>query len=231
MKKGIITAVMATALLSFAAYGQTKETRDVDGFTRVSFGISGDLFIRFGSEYSVVLEGDRDDLDEIETEVTSGKLVIRRDREWGFTNMDKVTVRITMPELEGLGVSGSGKAEIVDQVKDADDLDLNVSGSGRLVAAGITADRLNCSISGSGNVEISQGNADSGNISISGSGNYVGEQMEIDNLEVRISGSGNCTCRAGDSLMASVSGSGNVNYSGSPRLDAHVSGSGKVRSR
>lgn len=231
MKKGIITAFMAMAFLSFTAYGQNKETRDVEGFTRVSFGISGDLFIRFGSGYSVVLEGDQDDIDEIETEVTSGKLVIRREKEWGFNNMDKVTVHITMPQLEGLGVSGSGKAEIVDQVKDADKLDLNVSGSGKLVAAGISADHLNCGISGSGNVEILQGSADSGQISISGSGNYVGDQMEIDKLEVRISGSGNCSCKAGDSLSASVSGSGNVNYSGSPRLDAHVSGSGKVRSR
>ena len=45
--------------------------------------------------------------------------------------MRKLHVYITMPELNGLGVSGSGKAEIKDAVK-AEDLDLSVSGSGKL---------------------------------------------------------------------------------------------------
>ena len=37
-----------------------------------------------------------------------------------------------MPELNGLGVSGSGKAEIKDAVK-TDDLNLSVSGSGKII--------------------------------------------------------------------------------------------------
>ena len=226
---------MILALSSVYADGQSviKQERDLDGFTRISFGISGNLYVEFGRGFSVVLEGDEDDLDEIITEVSNGRLVIKKENRRFYSSIDrKVTIRITMPELSGLGVSGSGSAQIVDPVTEADDLDLSVSGSGKLNTSGIVADRLNCSISGSGNIVIGgEGNADSGEIQISGSGNYSGENFEIDRLDVRVSGSGNCTCRAGDSLVAAISGSGNVTYAGNPRIDARVSGSGKVRSR
>ncbi len=224
--------ILAVTLLSFAANSQTKETRDLRGFSKVSFGVAGELYIAFGPDFKVTLEGDRDDLEETITEITSGKLVIKREgNSWNFTD-SKIIVHITMPEIEGLSVSGSGRAEISDDVKDADNLDLSVSGSGRLLTSQIVADNLNCSISGSGNIVISgQGNADSGEISISGSGNYTGEEMEVDHLRISLSGSGNCTCKAGDELSASVSGSGNVSYAGNPKIDARVSGSGRVRSR
>ena len=231
MKKGFML-LLAVTLLSLAANAQTKETRDLKGFSKVSFGVSGELYIGFGQDFNVVLEGDRDDLKKTITEITSGRLVIKRERgNWDF-NDHRIIVHITMPNIEGLSVSGSGKAEISENVKEADNLDLSVSGSGRLLTSGIVADNLNCSISGSGNIVLGgQGNADSGDISISGSGNYTGEQVEIDKLDINLSGSGNCTVKVGDELSASVSGSGNVTYIGNPKLDARISGSGRVRSR
>lgn len=223
------------ALAVFSAHGQSadRQERDHAGFTKINFGIAGDLIVEIGREFSVVLEGDSDDLDEIITETSDGKLVIKHENRRFYNNSNrKVIVRITLPELRGLGVSGSGNARIADPVTDADELQLSVSGSGRLNAGIIEADELSCSISGSGNILIEgEGTADKGNIQISGSGNYSGEQLEIDQLDVRVSGSGNCTCKAGDSLVAAISGSGNVNYAGNPRIDARVSGSGKVRSR
>jgi hypothetical protein len=235
MKKSILLTFIIAALFSAAASANTsgeKETRNVKNFTKVSFGVSGNLYINFGQEFNLTLEGDKDYLDEIITEVSNGRLVIKKEnRSFSFDN-EKVTVHITMPVMDGLSVSGSGHAEIVDAIKDADRLEFGVSGSGKLMVADVTADKMNCNISGSGNIVISgKGNADNGEITISGSGNYTGEQMEIDHLSVRVSGSGNCTCRAGDSLEASISGSGDVYYLGDPKVDARVSGSGKVRSR
>lgn len=229
MKKAASLLFMVVILSGFAL-GQEKETRNVKGFNKVSFGISGDLNIKIGPEFSVILEGDKSDIKEIITDVSGDRLIIKQEN-WHFNFNEKVNIYITMPELKGLGVSGSGKAEVLDPIKGSDNLDLSVSGSGRLLTAGVKTDNLDCSISGSGNIFIgAAGNADRGNISISGSGNYKGESMEIDHLEVHVSGSGNCTCRAGDSLKAGISGSGNVNYYGDPKIDARVSGSGHVRS-
>jgi len=207
----------------------TKETRNLKGFSKVNFGISGNLQIKIGPEFSIVLEGEKSDLNEVITELSGDKLIIKQDN-WRFNFNERVNIYITMPEIEGVGVSGSGKAEILDPLKDADNLSLNVSGSGKLLTAGLEADELNCSISGSGNIIIGgSGSADRGEISISGSGNYTGESFEIDHLEVNVSGSGNCYCKAGDSLKATISGSGNVTYSGNPDIDARTSGSGHVR--
>lgn len=230
MKKATALLSVAVLMCGFAS-GQTKETRDLKGFTKISYGVSGDLKIKIGPEFSVVLEGNKSDIKEIVTDVSGDRLIIKQEN-WHFNFNEKVYVYITMPELKGLGVSGSGNAEVLDPVKEADNLDLSVSGSGRLLTAELQADNLDCSISGSGNITIgASGSADRGTISISGSGNYRGESMEIDHLEVHVSGSGNCTCKAGDSLKAGISGSGNVYYYGNPKIDARVSGSGHVRSK
>ncbi|MCJ7449920.1 MAG: DUF2807 domain-containing protein [Bacteroidales bacterium] len=230
MKK-LAAFFIIVSLAAGIAAGQTtvKETRNVEGFSRVNFGIAGNLNIKIGPEFSVVLEGTKSDLGEVITEVSKDRLLIKQES-WRFNFNEKVNVYITMPEIEGLSVSGSGRAEILDAVKDADNLSLSVSGSGKLLTAGLVVDNLNCSISGSGNIIIgSEGNADTGDISISGSGSYSGEAFEIDHLVVKVSGSGNCFCKAGDSLDAAISGSGNVNYIGDPKINAHVSGSGHVR--
>src|ERR1035437_7065705 len=205
MKRGIILSafMLAISVLSGFANAQpdVKETRDVKDFTKVSFGVAGNLYINFGPEFKVVLEG------------------------------EKITAYITMPELKGLGVSGSGKAEIKDAVK-TEELDLSVSGSGKIYTNDITVSNLGCSISGSGDIiPGGNGNAAKADISISGSGNFDGGSFKIGTAEIHISGSGNCNCNVTESLRASVSGSGDVTYEGNPKLDAHVSGSGKVRSR
>jgi hypothetical protein len=234
MKRGIILSVfiLAIALSSGFAMGQSvvKETKDAKDFTKVSFGVAGNLYINFGPEFKVVLEGDKRDLEDIITEVSGDRLVIKKEN-WKFNMNEKITAYITMPELKGLGVSGSGKAEIKDAVK-VEDLDLSVSGSGKIYSGDITVSKLGCSISGSGDIVLGgNGNATRANISISGSGNYEGGSYKIGTAEIHISGSGNCTCNVTESLRAGVSGSGNVTYEGNPKVDAHVSGSGKVRSR
>jgi hypothetical protein len=234
MKKVFCSAIflMALILTTGLVSGQSKETRNVRNFTKVSFGVAGDLFIKIGPEYNLVIEGDKRILDEIETVVSGDRLTIKKENwRFSFNNDERVTINLTMPEMEGLGVSGSGKAQIMETVE-ADNLSLNVSGSGKLLTAGLNVDDLNCGISGSGDIILgSGGSIDNGQISISGSGGFSGEEIEIDHLEVHISGSGNCRCRAGDSLEAHISGSGNVTYIGNPKVDARVSGSGHVRSR
>jgi len=190
MKRSIILPafILAIALLSGFAIGQSgdKETRDVKDFTKVSFGVSGNLYINIGPEFKVVLEGEKRYLDEIITEVSGGKLVIKNEN-WRMNNWrmnEKVTVYITMPELNGLGVSGSGKAEIKDAVKTGD-LNLSVSGSGKLYASEIMVSNLGCSISGSGDISLGSGGSSSkAGISISGSGNYFGESFKIGSADI-----------------------------------------------
>jgi hypothetical protein len=234
MKRGILLSTIV--LFTLVTTGSSKclatdrEARDLTGFTKVSFSVAGNLYINLGDEYNVVLEGETSLLENIVTEVSNGRLVIKK-KSWRINMNDKVTVYVTMPELKGLGVSGSGKAEIKDAVN-TNDLDLSVSGSGKLFTSDVTVSSLGCSISGSGDIIIGgKGDINRADVSISGSGNYNGTTAEINTMDVSISGSGSCTCFVKGSLRAGISGSGNVTYLGDPRIDARVSGSGRVRSK
>ena len=234
MKRAIFSSMFIITLALTSGYGEgrsvVKETRNLTNFTKVSFGVAGNLYISIGKEFSVVLEGDESYLRDILTDVSGGRLVIKKDS-WRQNFNEKVTVNITMPAIEALGVSGSGRAEITNAVM-GDNLNLSVSGSGKLYTADLNVNDMKCSISGSGDI-ILGGNSsvNNGDISISGSGNYTGESTSIKSLGISISGSGSCTCNVTESLKASVSGSGNVTYMGNPKVDVRVSGSGKVRSK
>ncbi|MFN8210672.1 MAG: head GIN domain-containing protein [Bacteroidales bacterium] len=234
MKKIIGSSFIALALLvlnaGFAMGQSGKETRNLSDFKEVSFGISGNLSIKLGQDFSVVMEGDKAYLSEIETVVKDGRLLIRCNN-WHMFGSQHADIFITMPKLTALGVSGSGKARIEDAVT-GDAIDLNVSGSGKIVTGDINTNQLSSRISGSGDVIIEgSGLIQKGDLSISGSGSYKGDNLKFSSLEVGISGSGNCSCNVTGDLRASVSGSGSVWYSGNPRIDARTSGSGHVRSK
>ena len=257
MKKTQLTTafILSFLLISAITVAQSTEIRNLSGFTKVGFGVPGNLNIRIGSEFKVVLEGDKEWIDRVVTEVSNGKLTIKRKEEasgWfrrGGNWTGKVTVNITMPALSELTVSGSGKAEVFDSFR-ATSLNLSVSGSGKLILNDVSGEALTCGISGSGGLIIKgNGSFDKANIRVSGSGGYSGESLKLqdaevtisgsgnsncyvtNSLDVRVSGSGNCNSYVGNVLNASISGSGNVTYSGSPKIDARISGSGKVRAR
>jgi len=229
MKRATLLLVIMSLAYSISAGQTVKETRDLDGFSTIGFGIAGNLYIEIGPKFSVILEGDKDDLEDVVTEVIGDRLQIKHER-WRFNLRERVDIYITMPELEGLGVSGSGKAEVLDDIR-TNDLDLSVSGSGNIITADLIVENLDCNISGSGNIRLGGGNAKDAEVSISGSGNFDGDEMKAETMEVNVSGSGNCHCHATGSLEARVSGSGHITYSGDPRIDARVSGSGRVRSK
>jgi len=229
MKKTIIPALLliisVTALQAQTTY---TETRNLSGFSKISFAVAGEVYIDLGQSYSVVLEGDKDYIKEIETRVDGTDLVFKRDK-WFDTGNRKVTVRITMPVLEGISVSGSGKVIVNDPLR-GDGLNVAISGSGKVLLGDVTVRNVECHISGSGSLNIAgTGAVDNLGISISGSGDYKGEATKVGTLKASISGSGNCDCYVTDLLKAAISGSGSIYYSGNPKIDAAISGSGKVR--
>jgi hypothetical protein len=231
MKK-LLSSAFALLLFVSAATAQDtyKETRNVTGFDEVSFCLAGEVYISIGQGFKVVLEGDKEYLGEVETKVSGGELVIKRES-WVNFNNQKVIVHITMPALNGIDVSGSGKVMVTDPLK-SDDFEADISGSGKIYLKDVTMGDVECDISGSGTlVAEGTGSMKSLEVNISGSGSYKGESTKIGSFEASISGSGNCDCYVTDMLRASISGSGNVSYSGNPKIDASISGSGKVRTK
>ncbi|MEQ9006965.1 MAG: head GIN domain-containing protein, partial [Ekhidna sp.] len=139
----------------------------------------------------------------------------------------EVTIYVTMKEIEGLSVSGSGNIESKGKLQ-TEDVRLSVSGSGDIDLE-MESDELDIRISGSGSISLN-GNAEEAEAKISGSGRVKAEDLKVQVFEASISGSGSCYITATEEVNARISGSGSVYYSGDPkRVISNSSGSGKVR--
>jgi hypothetical protein len=246
--KRILTLVATLAILSTTTFAQKRETRDVSTFTKISFRTAGTVYVKQGSPQKVEIEGSADALEKNKTNVENGKLSIGPDSNWNwsFGDNDKVTVYITVPNIEALSVSGSG--DLIAQTKiTSTDLKLNVSGSGSL-KADIEATEVDADVSGSGDVTL-RGKCNSLNTDISGSGKVSLNMAVAGEAEFDISGSGKVdasgtaqTVKAGitgsgkvlasnlvaDKCKIHISGSGDVEINVKTELDARISGSGTV---
>lgn len=188
---------------------------DVNGSTRV--------FIRKGSPQRVEVEGQRNVLDELGTNVSDGVWDIGFNR--CMRDHEPVKVYITTPEIRQASVGGSGYVELED-VFESDEFDASVSGSGDMKLK-LATNRLNSRISGSGTITAA-GVANRHDISISGSGNNNSLDLTTREAEIDISGSGKAEVNVEDRMDVDISGSGRVYHQGSPSVNADVSGSGKV---
>jgi hypothetical protein len=212
MKNKLSLCLSALVLVCSTAFAQSRQTRTVDTFTKISFRVAGKLYLKQGSPQKVELEGKQDVLDRIETEVSGGKLVVGSEGKWNHWNWHNdgdVNVYVTVKDIDAISVSGSG--DLIAQTRlTGNNFDLKVSGSGSLEAELDASGDVNVDVSGSGNVDI---------------------KGKFKNFETDISGSGHVDLSATIAGTADfgLSGSGKVRASGSAqRVKASLSGSGKV---
>jgi len=225
-------AILITALTTSAfAQSAYKETRDVKNFDEVNFSLNGEIYITFGNEYKVVLEGNKDYIKDVETHVMGHSLEIKRKDRWGHFDEEKVIAYITLPEIKSLSIAGSAKGFINDPLK-TDKFELSIAGSGKVYLKNVNVNSFESSIAGSGRVEISgTGNIKDADFSISGSGTYIANDVMIDTMDISIAGSGKCECNVTGMIKGSIAGSGSILYSGNPKIDASVFGSGHIRKK
>jgi hypothetical protein len=233
MKK-LVTLILLMA--SVVAFAQTKEARNVGSFSKLSFRVPGKLILKQGSKESVVLEGDKEFLSKVETEIEDGKLVIGREDKWSWKNWggwrdgnNKITAYVTMTKIEYLGVGGSGDL-VGDGKFSTDDLELKVSGSGSMQIEVDAKGEMKADVSGSGDIDL-KGTCQNFDSGISGSGKVNAQVAISGKAEVSISGSGKLVASGSASeIKARISGSGKVLASNLEvsRCNVHISGSGDV---
>lgn len=225
----ILTLLFIT-LFGLTTLAQNKETRDVRDFDEVAMRVAGKVLITQGNKNEVILEGDADLLEEIETEVRGGRLNIKNKRERWWSNNNRrsrLTVYITVKKLRGAYVSGSGDIISQNTLK-TDDFTASIAGSGD-IEIDVEAEYVESKISGSGNVEL-QGKSDRAKLSISGSGKYLAEKLIVGDYQISMSGSGRGSINVEGDLDVRISGSGKIYYMGRPTsVNSSVSGSGSVR--
>jgi hypothetical protein len=210
---------------------QTSQKREVSAFTEISLRIGANVHLKQGSTQSVEVRGKETTLEKLIIEVSDRKLVIRYPNDAWFRkwNPGPVDIFVTIPQIDGLAVSGSGSI-VSDGIIESRILDLVISGSGDIKLTDLKGEKVAATISGSGNIHLSgKQNADEFKATISGSGNIRASDFPADNVNVKVSGSGNCWVNTVKSLVVRLAGSGNVFYRGNPSIDSSIAGSGKVK--
>ena len=197
----VVTACSATA-----GSGQlATQSRQVSGFTSVELTGVGELSIDQTGTESLTVSAEDNLLPLLTSRVEADTLILGKKPNTRIVTSKPITYTLTMKDITGLAVSGSGTIN----------------------APKLTTAALRIEISGSG-VITTAGNADDQSLEISGSGRYLADGLTSKTTTAEISGSGTANVVASNALDVKISGSGTLTYSGKPQVSQTVSGSGKL---
>jgi predicted small secreted protein len=240
MRKSIAAAVIAASAATAACSEARSEgagpdvsrNYQVGNFQKIEVAGPYDVDVRTGSNPSVAARGSEKLLERTVVEVRGDKLVIRPERQkgWfngGWSSRGKAHFTVTVPQLRGATVAGSGDVR-VDKVQ-GDRFEGTVAGSGGIDVGAMNVQSVKLSIAGSGGVKAGGGKAQSADYDIAGSGDIDAGSLQAEQAKVSIAGSGSVRAHASGTADVSIMGSGDVELGGGAKCTVHKAGSGDVR--
>jgi len=239
MRKAIAAVVIAGAAATSACGRAHSEdggptvsrNYQVGSFDHIEVAGPYNVQVRTGANPSVSAKGSQKMIEHLVVEVRDGKLEIHSERQkgWFHTGWNfhgKVDLVVTVPQLRGASIAGSGDIR-VDQVK-GDTFEGEIAGSGGLDVAMLDVQTLKLAIAGSGGTKVGSGRAQSAKYEIAGSGGINAKGVQAQTADVSIAGSGDVTANATQTADVSIMGSGNVQLSGGAKCKISKAGSGNV---
>jgi hypothetical protein len=203
--------------------------RSLSGFTGISLSMNANVEIVQDSVFRIELNGQQNILNVVTTSVSGNTLDIDLKRHTAIRRHNTITIKIFMPVLASVDISGSGEVQVNNGFTCAN-LNANISGSGNISFLGNVSNSVTANVSGSGEINInSNSNCFNAKYTISGSGDINAEWLKADYVDATISGSGDQKIYAVKQLDARISGSGDITYRGTPAVSVNISGSGKIR--
>jgi len=200
--------------------------RDVKEFRGIAISLSGTLLIKQGFKSALVIQGDENLLDYVESKVDNGVLRIgRKEVEGSLLPTKDLIFYVTVRDLNQLDVAGSGEVKSIEQIL-GERLDLKVKGSVH-VMLDVEMKTLSLTLIGKGKVFLS-GQTHEQRVDITGQGRYDGSALESGETFVKIIGEGRAVISTVDLLDVELVGSGSVTYVGCPKVNESILGEGKV---
>ncbi len=224
---GLLLAVAACAEEAPSAAAPVDMARLRD-FHDIEVTGPDNVIVAVGKDFSVRAEGDPEAIEKLKIKVDEGTLEIGRKNSngMGWSNDKGATIRVTLPAIDGLSLTGSGNVDIDRVIGKA--LDLALTGSGDLRVGTMRVDALEAELTGSGDMTVA-GEAGQADISITGSGNFAGTALKVGKSEASILGSGNIDFASDGAIDISIMGSGDVGVKGRAQCKTSIMGSGEAR--
>lgn len=207
-----------------------SETREVSGFSGVTNTGSFDVYIQTAEEFYVEVRAQENLLPIIETYVSGYTLYVRTKDDACFRSSLPVEVYVSMPELEILTLSGSGR--IFAESAHTSVFECINSGSGRVVIDTVDVHDCSAGNSGSGLIRIGEMEATQVGLFQSGSGTIDGGVIHgSSELKIRHSSSGhvNAVLYGGNTVDGVLSGSGKIELQGNATMANYtLNSSGRI---
>jgi hypothetical protein len=182
------------------------QKRDVQAFTSISSMGAFNVEVVAQKAQSVEIEGDDNILPLISTEVSNNVLRIKNDK--GFSINEPIVVRISVPDLAGLNVSGAGKISISGLKNDKFEIDCD--GAPMIKVSGQTK-VIDINTNGAAKIDTHSLHAATGVIESNG----------VSKIDVDVK----------DQLTVTITGTSIVTYEGDPAIVKTIHGPGKVVKR
>jgi putative autotransporter adhesin-like protein len=190
-----------------AGSGKLERTRrDVPAFTSISTEGAFDIEIVCQKPQSLDIQGDDNILPLISTEVSNNVLRIRSLRAYSVS--EPITLKIAVPNLEGLSVSGAGTLEI----------------------SGLQNEKLEIDANGAPTIKVS-GETKVLDIDTNGAGKIDTHKLRATRAVVDSKGVSRVEVYAAEQLDVTVAGPSRVFYQGNPVVKQTVHGPGSVEKK
>ena len=184
------------------------ETREVDSFDAIQVKGGLRLEIAVGQPASMTITGPERSVRRLETKVSGSTLnVWTSHKDWVFIkNNDRLTVKIGVPQLEKLQLSGGNDVRVTGF--HGGKTRIASAGATHIVADG-TLDKLTVRLSGAGHADLSK--------------------LIAGEAQVTVDGVGNVIVNAHEALDATMNGVGSITYIGMPqRVNTRMHGLGSI---
>jgi len=206
---GLLVFVLMATSAVFA--GEKTRTYDFKNFTGVSVGSGMHVIVTQSDNYSISITGDERDFKDLMVEKRNNSLEIYYDRSgWGWFGHRRrgdVEIKITMPELTSIDLSGGAEGDIKMDVA-GKPFSAETSGGAELRGT-LNCGNLNVETSGGSRVELS---GKGKNLNADGSG---GSKIKLRNFAIN---NVNADLSGGSTVWVNMNGTLNSEQSGGSRL-------------
>lgn len=182
------------------------QKRDIGSFSSISTEGAFTIEVTCQKDPSLEIEGDDNVLEFVKAEVGSNVLHLSNTK--GYSVREPIKLKISVPNLEGLSVSGAGKIDI----------------------KGMNNDRFEIDSKGAPVIIVS-GNSKSINIDSSGAGQIDTHNLRASRVAVDAKGASSIEVDVAEQLDVTISGPSSVTYRGDPVVNKTINGPGKVERR
>jgi hypothetical protein len=224
LNKIILFAIIFFVQVSFA--GEVTKKYDYKDFGKVSAGYGMYVEITQSDSYSIEVSADEKDLQYLKVEKDGDELEFYFDKR-NYRKRDNINIKITMPALTGLDLSGGSRGKIEMDVQ-SKDFDCDLSG-GAILKGSLKCADLVCDLSGGSQITL-KGNSRNAEIDGSGGAIFHLKDFSVSDAKISLSGGSQVSIDMNGRLDASQSGGSQITYYGKADLgNTSFSGGSSIR--